>query len=132
MALALEDDAVPACLDRVHELLDALWREAPGVDGVRRARFGIAVAELVGNVVEHGGRAREAAPRLSLRLWAGPAGLRAELCDDGAPVPEPGPPSGEVPEDAEAGRGIGLVHDAADEVRYERTGGANRWVLVVR
>lgn len=131
MPHVLEAEAVPACLDAVHELLAALWEEAPAVDGSVRARFATAVAELVANVVEHGGEAAGRSPQLALTVCAMPDALLAVLVDDGLAVPDAGPPAAPVEDMAEDGRGLLLVHLAADTVRYERRDGANRWELDV-
>jgi serine/threonine-protein kinase RsbW len=128
----LEADAVPEVLDGVHALLAALWQDAAHVDEPRRARFGTAVAELVANVVEHGGGAPGTPPRLALTLTADGSVLRAQLVDDGAAVPDAAAPEGEVDVLAESGRGLLLVHLVADVVGYERRDGANRWDLLVR
>lgn len=126
----LEAEALPSCLDAVHALLAELWADAPDVGEGDRARLTIAVAELVGNVVEHGRTAGGGAPRLALEVDAEDARLLAVLEDDGVGYP----PRGDLPADelAESGRGLALVYAALDEVGYERRDGGNHWHLVLR
>ena len=122
-------EAGPDCLDSVHEQLAALWSEAPEVEARARMRFATAVAEIVGNVVEHGRTPAGSAPHMLLELRTGDAGLEAHLEDDGVALPEePGAP---VDEMSESGRGLELARAAADAVVYERVDGRNRWDISV-
>lgn len=122
-ALTLAGRAEPGCLDRVHDLVDELWRRVPGVQPSDRYRFETAVIEVAGNIVEHGG------PDVRLRLWLlvhqdrveahfRDTGRAVELQTTGGPPPDPL---------AEAGRGIALARAAVDDLAYERTGTTNRW-----
>jgi anti-sigma regulatory factor (Ser/Thr protein kinase) len=145
-------DATPPCLDHVHGLLETVWADAPAVDASVRTRFALATAELVANVVEHGGAALPQPPRLVLEVDVQPSsgGVRGRIVDDGAAPPADaasGPPGGdpdpfaepaidldELDLDAlaESGRGLAAVRTAVDELRHERSSGRNVWVYVVR
>ena len=122
----------PACLDQVHGLLAELWAREPGVPGDERDRFTLALAEVVGNVVEHGRTEAGAVPEVVVHVAATPEEVIGEVVDDGVEVPDPD--RAELPDDplAEGGRGLALAHMAVDEVAYERGEGRNRWRLVLR
>ena len=141
-------DATPPCLARVHALLDAVWADAPGIDKSVRTRFALATAELVANVVEHGGGALPPPPRIEFDVEIDPAGglVRGRIVDDGAAPPDDAASRpAEVAEDpadpvldledldalAESGRGLAAVRAAADELRHERRDGHNVWVYAV-
>lgn len=125
----LEATASPECLDDVHALLARVWADAPEVPEAARTRITIAVAELVGNVIEHGRTASGGAPLIRLALAVEPQRVVATLEDDGVGYP----PEGRLPDDemAESGRGLALVYSALDEVAYARREDGNRWDLVV-
>jgi anti-sigma regulatory factor (Ser/Thr protein kinase) len=122
--LRLEAEAVPAALDAAHALLARLE-----VDEVTRTRIAIAVAELVGNVIEHGRTPSGRPPHFVLTLTADAERVAADIEDDGIGFP---PRPREVEAMAESGRGIALAHDAVDEVRFARHDERNHWHLVVR
>lgn len=136
-ALVLDLAVTPAAVDEVQDALPGLWDLDGAVTAVDRIRFETALVEVVGNVVEHAyemdstsghvpGRA------LQVRLSLTAATVEGEVSDNGVPVEldlarvtMPG-------EDAESGRGLALALAAVDDLRYERSGGRNRWVLVCR
>lgn len=155
MSRRLVVDATPPCLERVHGLLASVWADAPAVSESVRTRFALATAELVANVVEHGGAALPQPPRIvfEVELDDATGGVRGRMVDDGAAPPQDaasGPPDGapdpfadpgddEIDLDAldldalaESGRGLAAVRAAADELGHERRGGRNVWVYVVR
>lgn len=118
--------AVPDCLERVHVLLDDLWRGAPDVDEEDRMLFELAVVEVAGNIVEH------AAPKpvvceIELAVYDGH--LEAVFHDSGAPTGDLDLDR-EMPDElAETGRGLAMVRAAVDVVEQSRADGANRWLL---
>ena len=75
------------------------WRISPACEDAA-----LAVSELVGNAVRHGGSGR-----LTLRLAMTPRRLRLEVTDDSAGSPALRMP----PPDAESGRGLWLVASVA-------------------
>lgn len=125
--------ADPACLAELHEALDRLWAEAPEVDDGTRAKVVTALAELVGNVVEHGRTATGSTPRLEVELTVADDAVRALVHDDGEAV-DPDVTDRGLPDDplAESGRGLPLARAAADELAYDHGADGNRWRIVVR
>jgi len=128
-ALASAFVAGPAELslvDDVHEALESLWEQAPGVGDEDRMLFALAVSEVATNVVEH---AEGAAPaQVTVTLTVDDAALTAVLTDDADPalirlgeVSMPGA-------DAESGRGLALALATLDELIHEPEGG-NVWRL---
>lgn len=124
--------AVPERIDDLHEALERLWLESPGIGDPDRARFATAAAEVLANVVEHGVTAGGARPEVEVQLKAADDRIEAEIVDDGAPVPEAAGTAAVAPELAESGRGIALVRAAVDECEYDRADARNRWRLLVR
>jgi len=123
--------ASPACLDELHAALERLWAEAPDVDARLRMRFATALGELVANVVVHGRTPHGAIPTLTVRMWALPERLDAELIDDGAALSQSalaGVPSDELDE---SGRGLALAREVVDELVYTSEQDGNRWTLTV-
>ncbi len=123
VSLTLAGRAEPACLDRVHDLVEELWTRGPDVDPADRYRFETAVIEVAGNIVEHGG------PEVRLRLWliVTTDQLEAHFRDTGRAVDVEAAVSRVAEPLAETGRGIALARAAVDDVVYERTGSTNRW-----
>lgn len=115
-----------ALIDAVHDALEELWLEVPGVLEEDRLLFGLAVSEVVTNVVEHA--AGDATPTVVVELSVEHERLLAVLSDDAEPalirlgdVEMPG-------SDAESGRGLALALATLDELRHE-TGEGNTWIL---
>lgn len=115
-----------ALVDAVHDALEELWREVPDVSDDDRLLFGLAVSEVVTNVVEHA--PGDAPPTVVVELSVDHHRLLAVLSDDAEPalirLDEVHMPA----EDAESGRGLALALAALDELRHE-TGEGNTWVL---
>jgi serine/threonine-protein kinase RsbW len=143
----LSAPADPACLDDVHALLDAAWRDAPHVGAAERARFTLIVVELVANVIEHGTDGRPIPPQLELTVDIGADAIRGVLTDNGAEPPRDAldadtpadprraPPAAEelaTHAMRESGRGLLLIRELADELNLTRDRGRNAWHLVVR
>ena len=115
-----------ALVDAVHDALDQIWRDVPGVTDEDRMLFALAVSEVATNVVEHA--AGDERPTVSIRLSADDTELVAVMSDDADPalirldeVTMPGA-------DAESGRGLALALAALDELRHETDDG-NVWIL---
>lgn len=125
--LTLETGAEPACLPRVHRLVDDLAQRLPDLADSDRRQFETAVVEVAGNIVEHGG----VGVRLQLRVNAYRDRLEACFCDTGCRPELQSPP--EMPHAlAEAGRGLALAAAVVDELVYERAGSTNHWRVVQR
>jgi serine/threonine-protein kinase RsbW len=121
----LQECSRPECLDRIHQAMEELWAEVTDVDQVDRMLFEIAVIEVAGNVVRHGGGDGGFDCQITLRVFDRSleatfcdTGRRAEVDIAGADLPE---------EDSEHGRGLAMARDAVDELSYERVDGTNCW-----
>ena len=124
----LSTTAVPECLDRLHELLEAAWADHPEVGSTDRTLFEIAVTEVAGNIVEHAAAGATLEIAVSVRVTE--PRLEATFEDVG-PAVDVDLGSAEMPEDlAESGRGLALARRAADEVAYWREGPTNHWRVV--
>ncbi|MCW4386099.1 ATP-binding protein [Salinibacterium sp. SYSU T00001] len=127
----LEGFAVPAELDRVHELIERVGAEELRLDSTDLMLFEMAVVEIANNVVEHGRPAGEVRWQLILTVTA--EAITADLYDSGEVVsldfaramPE---------EDAESGRGIPLAKSLLDEISVgpSDSGSGNHWRLLRR
>lgn len=130
----IEGLSVPESLDRLHDLLDRVAQDEPGLDQQDLLLFETAVIEIAGNVVEHG--RPTGAVAWSFRLDILPDRLSAVLSDDGQEyaVAEERLTDGwwAMPEDAlaEGGRGLALASVALDELDYQRDEGVNSWTMV--
>jgi anti-sigma regulatory factor (Ser/Thr protein kinase) len=123
--------AKPECLDRVHDLLDDLWSDAPGVEPGDRIGFETAVVEVLANIVEHAGDGTTRVD-LNLELQAYRDRFEALFSDTGREA-RVDLAAACLPRDLdEEGRGLALARAAADEVAYEREGSLNRWRVVRR
>jgi len=123
-----------AGIDHVQDRLGTFLDRDPSVAATDRARFEMALVEIVGNIVEHAFAADAEAigRKLSVELRLTPDVIEATLSDNGVPaaldlgsVTMPG-------EDAVSGRGLALAVAAVDDVRYERVDGRNHWELLCR
>lgn len=125
-ARRIQGPADLALIDAVNDALEELWSEVPGVSEEDRLLFGLAVSEVVTNVVEHA--AGDATPTVVVELSIERDRLLAVLSDDADPALIR---LGDVrmPDvDAESGRGLALALAALDELRHE-AGEGNTWVL---
>jgi serine/threonine-protein kinase RsbW len=129
LGYSLSTVAVPACLNRVHDLLEAAWAEHPDVGLTDRTLFEIAVTEVAGNIVEHAAAGDEP---LEIRVVVHVADPRLEASfEDGGPAADGDLDAAGFPDDlAESGRGLALARRAADEVAYWRDGTTNHWRIV--
>ena len=124
--------AVPADMERLHDLLERASAAHPHVPAADVMMFETAVMELANNVVEHGKPVGEV--RWHFRLEVLAAALTARLSDSGeeyagwdasATHDMPG-------ELAESGRGLPLASAVLDELDYQRDGGVNVWTMTRR
>lgn len=118
--------ATDAGLTELHDLLDRVRAECPELAASDLAMLETALIEIAGNVVEHG--TPPGGIRYEFGLEVADDGLRGRLVDDGDEVvlqAESGNPDAM----AESGRGLLLARAALTELRYERRGGRNVWLL---
>lgn len=121
---------LPAALDSVSELLDALEayaEEAEIAPGIA-ARLALIAEEIAANVAMHAA----GATFFELRITPGERMLRLSIEDDG---PEYDPLARAMPDTEAAledrdigGLGVHLVRQMTQDARYERAGGLNRLV----
>jgi serine/threonine-protein kinase RsbW len=122
--------ALPACLDVVHDVVAALWAQAPDVTTRDRGRFETAVMEIAGNVLEHSHpQAGASSVTLTVAVVADSQTLRATLEDDGRAVLVDLDGARMPGVDAEDGRGLALARSLSDRLSYERMGATNRWTV---
>jgi serine/threonine-protein kinase RsbW len=127
----LEGLAVPETLSLLHDLLERVGTEHPGLDGGDLMLFETAVIEVAGNVVEHGRPSGRVA--WTFRLAVLPDRLQATLSDSGEEYPG-GTWGTEMPRDPmlESGRGLALATAVLDDLTYERAGDGNHWTMLRR
>lgn len=118
--------AVPEGLEQLHELLDRVREEHPGLAARDVMAFETAVIEIASNVVEHGADATS----WTFTLGVTATELRGALADNGTTFE--GDVRTDLPEDplAESGRGLAMAGSLLDELSYERAGGRNHWHMV--
>lgn len=140
-------EAIADPLGPVHAALASLWATAdralhPPPDATWRGEFATAVAEIAANISRHA-YADHADLAFEFRWRLHPGGVSAHFRDHGrsfrAALPSNLPAS--VPDDPtdqapyalpEGGWGLALAQAALDELRYDRHGDENRWLLVKR
>ncbi|MEM1023945.1 MAG: ATP-binding protein [Myxococcota bacterium] len=110
-------------------VLDELWTAVQAeicqelrVDSATLIDFRLALVEATSNAIVHGHG--EDGRTLHVEVRAAPDKLEAAVHDSGPGFPfEPEPP---LPaNEAEAGRGLWMMEQLLDEIRYEREGGKN-------
>jgi serine/threonine-protein kinase RsbW len=115
----------PDDVNRVHELLEAVWAGHTAIGFRDRISFETAVIELASNVIRHADSGQGVAWQLSIDV--GENRLEASLTDSGEPK-NIALEGRELPDElAESGRGIPLIKALVDVVEYEHEGGVNRW-----
>lgn len=112
-------------LDRVHDALARLWREAGDVSEADRIAVETALVEVAGNVVRHGPDARWHGR--GVRVSVGPEVVVAVADQAGAPPDVDLDPVMAGP-DAESGRGLAIARALA-ELDCAAVGGGTRWTL---
>jgi serine/threonine-protein kinase RsbW len=128
--LTLSMPASAEALELAHGQLEQLWTADATVTAADRARFELAVIEILGNIVEHAWIADDEHPsprRLTLELTVTRDRLTAVLGDNGVPVSIDLSAAAMPAPDAESGRGLALTLAAVDRLDYDRDGGRNVW-----
>ncbi|PPF22650.1 ATP-binding protein [Rathayibacter sp. AY1A7] len=112
----------------VHEALEELWLEEPGVAPVDRMSFETALVELTSNIVQHARSYRHIICLVEIRVDA--TELRASLNDSAEEAPAEVADPRDMPDEwDEAGRGIPFIHALVTEFSYRRVDGQNLWAL---
>lgn len=124
MSLANDVQEVARVIDSLEE-----FGAANGIPPEQALRFGLALDELITNIVSYGLSGRsDGIIRLAVEHSGGM--LRAELVDNGPPfdplASDVAPPEGEIETRAVGGLGIALVKTFMDRLDYRRVDGFNR------
>ena len=129
MSLANDVEEVGRVIDSLEE-----FGESHGVPRDQSLRFGLALDELITNIISYGLAGRDAVITLSIEHAEG--ALRAELADNGPPFD---PLTAEIElqdgpmEDREiGGLGLTLVRTLMDRLDYKREDGFNRLKLEMK
>jgi serine/threonine-protein kinase RsbW len=130
----LEAPAVPTTLDLVQDLVEQMWT-AGGADigFTDRMRFESALVEIVGNVIEHSvAPVADGVVTVRVALTRRDRDLVADISDDGRTVSLDLEAMAMSAPDQENGRGLAMARAMSEELRYERVGPVNRWVVRCR
>jgi anti-sigma regulatory factor (Ser/Thr protein kinase) len=112
-----------ADLARLRRCLDDVARLA-GLDEPRRSEFVLAVHEVTGNAIQHGGGRGRA------RLWYVDGALRCRVTDDGPGLTDAAIPAAlPAPDFGEDGRGLWLARELSD--RLHITGGEGSAIVTL-
>lgn len=121
--------AAPRVFEETETALERTWSMHDQIPCVIRTQIGIAVAEIVANIVEHGGAGRQLV-QIEMQIAIQPDHVLVMLIDDGN---EAHVDLGSVgmPEDdlAERGRGLAMATLVLDRLTYQREAGANCWTM---
>lgn len=129
--VVLRDVAGPQVLSDAAAALDKQWAIYGWVPESVRIQIGIAVAEILANIVEHGSAGRHL---VQIEIQVGVAADRVVVTvyEDGHPhlgdIAAVSMPDGF----AERGRGLAMAKYALADLAYRREGHWNSWVLASR
>jgi serine/threonine-protein kinase RsbW len=114
-------------LAQLHQLIEQAGGDHPEIEPLDLAMLETALIEIAGNVVEHGTPPGEI--RYEFRLEITDQHLHGLLVETGDPVRVREGVLVEHDELAESGRGLRLARAVLTELRYERRGDTNAWVM---
>ena len=123
----LQMNVPPDDVDTVHNLLETVWSDAPGISTRDRMSFETALIELATNVIQYANAGTGVSCRVSVETQDDQ--ISASLCDSGkaADVELDGR---QMPDGmAESGRGIPLIQALVDELTYSRDDDVNHWEI---
>ncbi len=119
-----------ATVDDAHATLRHCWSANNHVPAHIRMQLGIAVAEMVANIVEHAAEGESVRVQMSIEVLADE--VHVSFTDDGAPCPVD-PSASQMPgEFATRGRGIAMMRAVLGTLSYHRSDTHNHWRLVSR
>jgi serine/threonine-protein kinase RsbW len=119
-----------ATVDDADATLRHCWSAHNHVPGHIRMQLGIAVAELVANIVEHAAEGESARVQMSIEVLANE--VHVSFTDDGAPCTVD-PSASQMPgEFATRGRGIAMMRAVLGALSYHRSDTHNHWRLISR
>lgn len=121
--------ASPRALDEAEAALGQTWSMNTGVPAAVRTQTGIAVAEIVANIVEHGSTGRQRV-RMEMHITVLSDHVLVVLIDDGNEA-EVDLGSVCMPVDvlAERGRGLAMAKSVLGRLTYRREADVNYWTL---
>lgn len=112
----------------VHEALEELWAETPGIASWDRMSFETALIELTSNIVQHARSYRHIICLVEISVTDDE--LRAVLNDSGEEAEVDVASPREMPDEwAEAGRGIPFIQALVTEFDFRRVDGQNVWTI---
>lgn len=124
------EQAVPASIEKIHELLDQLWNAAPCVPDMDRITFATAVIEAASNIVQHARPESLEPVQLGVEITVKAGHLHAEISAIGALDPMLDMDTFTMPgAEAESGRGLPLIQALVTTFTFSRQGSTNLWVL---
>ena len=120
----------PDTLDRVHDLMDEIWRGSPEISKEDQISFETALIELMSNVFIHADSGSGIACTLTVGISDN--AISASIRDTGEPGEIQLSLSSMPDEFAESGRGLALIKALVDELSYERENEQNHWKIMRR
>lgn len=127
MSLANDVQEVARVIDTLEE-----FGAENGVPAAQSLRFGLALDELITNIISYGLAGRSDAT-ISLAIEHRDGLLHAELADNGPPFDplqaETVPPAGDIETREVGGLGLTIVKSFMDRLDYRRVDGFNRLTL---
>ena len=124
----LRTAAGPAAFDETAAALDRQWSLHDEVPNNIRVQLGIAVAEVVANIVEHGSAGRHRV-YIEMQMSVERSRVVVALIDDGNESFIDMNSVGMPDFSAERGRGLAMTRAALDRLTYQRRNGSNYWLL---
>lgn len=130
MSLANDVQEVARVIDTLEE-----FGAANGIPAEQSLRFGLALDELITNVISYGLAGRSDGV-IDLFVEHADGALRAELADNGPPfdplAAETSVPGGDIETRAVGGLGLTLVKTFMDRLDYRRVDGFNRLTMEMK
>ncbi|WP_374332020.1 ATP-binding protein [Aestuariivirga sp.] len=130
MALVNDVQEVARVIDRLEE-----FGAANGIPTEQSLRFGMALDELITNIVSYGLKDRRDGT-ITLAIEHRDGVLHAELADDGPPfdplATNTVPPQGDIETREVGGLGLTLVKSFMDRLDYRRVDGFNRLTMEMK
>lgn len=130
MSLANDVQEVARVIDSLEE-----FGAANAIPPEQSLRFGLALDELITNIVSYGLAGRSDAV-ITLAIEHRDGALHAELGDNGPPfdplAAEAAPPSGDIETREVGGLGLTLVKSFMDRLDYRRVDGFNRLTMEMK
>ena len=121
--------AAPRVFEETELALERAWSIHGQVPRAIRTQTGIAVAEVVANIVEHGGAGRQLV-QIEMHITVQSDQVLIDLIDDGSEA-HVDLGTACMPEDvlAERGRGLAMAKLALHRLTYRREANMNYWTL---